>query len=235
MPDQDHHARIRKLRAEGLKCEVQGCFKLRQKLGRFCEHHDRVNQRTGHPEGEGVTKFDLKPYHEAALVYIDRHTYVPDIEAGLTWIDRVMGAGKRHPRPWTPLERVSDWFARMREAEVPPQDVLAVIGGMYLMAEVSGFRPGFKDQRHFMHQLAIRVLRLVPAPRFKARNGSGREYWRYAPITVGMREFLGPRLVKALGAVGLRIAREMVKEHEEQLRRDFEATISTTPNSSQGD
>ena len=74
-----------------------------------------------------------------------------------------------------------------------------------------------KNDRHFRHQLVIRFLRMVRAPRVEMWGG-GSAIYRYDRIMVAVRELFGQRLEAHLGLLCLRMAR-ILQEHTRALHQ----------------
>ena len=199
--------RIKELQRFGQPCAVDGCYSPRQKLGKYCEYHDRVNERTGDPEGRTIRKAELAPYFKQALEVVEDHPHNKSITHMVEWIKGLLNQTFKPYRPNTPASRVWLWLYRMNEAGVKPEEVLAVVLGMYLLYEHSPRT--FKTHRHFVHQLALRVFRLVPASQVRAWS-SGRAYYKYDRVNVGMREYFGWFLVKNIGGHCLAFARHIL-------------------------
>ena len=75
----------------------------------------------------------------------------------------------------------------------------------------------FKSDRHFRHQLVIRFLRMVRAPRVEMWGG-GSAIYRYDRIMVAVRELFGQRLEARLGLLCLRMAR-ILQDHTRALHQ----------------
>ena len=75
----------------------------------------------------------------------------------------------------------------------------------------------FNSDRHFQHQLVIRFLRMVRAPRVEMWGG-GSAIYRYDRIMVAVRELFGQRLEARLGLLCLRMAR-ILQEHTRALHQ----------------
>lgn len=210
MPKPTATERALQRRSAGLTCAVRGCWLPVTGLSRYCDDHDRRNQATGHPEGRTIRKADLRPFVKLTAAFIDQHRSHPGISAALDWITARIADAKdpRYlSRKSSPEQRVAKWLAKMRREGVDPKDVLAAVAAVYLLRE---YRPSaFKSDRHFDHQVAIRVLRLVPAP-FVDRWTGTKVRRSYDWITVGTREHLSHRLKTALGLLSLRMAREIL-------------------------
>ena len=195
-------------------CAVSWCEEPAQKLGSLCEQHDCVNERTGHPEGRTVRASELKAFRRTARKYLRKNRDHPAIKAGLNWLTelvysrRQLSRGELHPNA-TPKERLDRWMHHFSSKSVDPLDMLAVITGMYFMRLYD--RGAFKGDRHFRHQLVIRLLRLAPPPRVPKASVNDHG-WRYNRITVGVREYLGRRIeTTGVGVLALRIATILVK------------------------
>jgi hypothetical protein len=195
-------------RVMGRRCEVQGCGLPVQKIGRLCERHDGINQRTGHPLGSTILAGQIRPFVKRASRYIRKHKDHVAIAACLEWLREYVNA----PRPHAPEvrrnasagERLSHWLSRLKRAGVFDHELMAVIIAMHMLRE---WEPrSFRSDRHFRHQLAIRFLRKAPAPPvFKWRGGAGG--LRHDRISVGTRELLARELEAAIGLACFRIAK----------------------------
>ena len=204
-------------------CAVSWCEEPAQGIGRYCDKHDAVNYRTGHPEGRTVKKSELKSWQRTARWYIKRNRDHPAIAAGLRWLTELV-YGRRQLSPLrpnsTPKERLDHWWHHFSSKSVDPLDMLACIVGMYFMQARN--RAAFKSDRMFRHQLVIRLLRLAPPPRVpKYNNGEGG--WKYNRITVGVREYLGRRIeTTGIGVLALRISTILVAQAQQAAPRDQE-------------
>jgi hypothetical protein len=200
-------------RPRSIRCDVSRCYQPVHGLSRYCRHHDRVNQDTGHPEGRTIRAGELRPFRKLCAAFIDRHHYHEGIEHALEWIGQRIAEAK-DPRyltvKSTAEQRLARWFARMNREGVDPSAVLATVAALYLYRL---YRPQeFRSDRHWRHQLAVRTLRLVPAPRAEHWAGSGGVRCVYDRITVATRDHLSQRLVTALGLLAFRIAREVLAD-----------------------
>ena len=135
------------------------------------------------------------------------------IAAALRWLyDLVYGPRRRVeflPRNATPEDRLGRWLDKMKDQEVHEVDALAMITALYLHREA--YPRDFKSDRHFRHQLVVRFLRMVRAPRVEMWGG-GKAIYRYDRITVAVREMLGQKLEGHLALLCLRMAR-ILSEH----------------------
>ena len=46
------------------QCEVTGCGESRKGYSTLCDRHKRIKRRHGHPDQDGITVADLKPYRK---------------------------------------------------------------------------------------------------------------------------------------------------------------------------
>src|SRR5688572_27240289 len=157
---------IRRNKASGRQCEVTGCFRPVQKIGRLCDHHDATEMRTGHPLGHTVRVEELRPYVAQVTRYIKQHRKHAAIAENVRRISElVYGSRRRNVLPRsnaTAHERLSGWLDRLERSAVPPEELLSIVAAMFLYQED---QPRvFKSDRHFRHQVAIRFLRKAPAP-----------------------------------------------------------------------
>ncbi|MEW5772983.1 MAG: hypothetical protein AB1916_05615 [Thermodesulfobacteriota bacterium] len=197
-----------------ITCDVPGCWQRRHKFSRYCRPHMKKDEDTGHPLGWTVRKAWLRPWQGEAARFIRDHLHHPDLERPLAHLEAILAQAKRPTVPRTDADKLHLWLSNLREAGVSAQDVLACVVGMYWLQERLPER--FKGDRHFRHQLAVRVLRLAPAPNHKAWD-KGREYRLYQRIGVKVRELLASVLIRTTGAAPLRIIRAIEQGHQENL------------------
>jgi hypothetical protein len=210
-------------RAAGIQCAASGCYRPVDKVSRYCATCDKRNETTGDPLGRTILRGELKPLLEPAAAFIARHSEHAGIKAAMEWIAKLFReAAEREKR--FPDDRLTAWLARMHRDAVEPERVLAMMVA-HLHREFDPRR--YPSDRFARHQLAIRVLRLVP-PRKR------RSYLRNR-INVQTRERLAERLTRALGVLAIRIAREVAAEHERNLQptdravAGCDAPFHTTP------
>lgn len=203
------HQRLADRRASGATCDVQGCDYPQQKLGRYCERHDDTNQRTGHPLGKTIRASSIKPFVKMAKKYLEDNRDHPSIQGTLSWLYHLINDPSRRRLDYlstraTPNQRLGRWLDKLRDQEVHELDALAVITAMYMTREL--YPHDYKSDRHFLHQLVIRFLRLAPAPQ-QERWSDGKRMYRYDRITSGVRDRLGPLLQCKLSLICIQIAR----------------------------
>lgn len=212
MPKTDHDARLAECRRAGRVCEVRSCDLPADRWGRLCAAHDKREEQTGHPKGRTIRVAELQPFIGAARSYLQKNRDHPAIALALRFLyDLIYGPRRRveHlPRNATPEDRIGRWLDKMQAQEVHELDALARVVAIYCHREA--FPQDFENDRHFRHQLVIRFLRMVRAPR-KKRWGSGRAVYRYDRVTVAVREQLGDRLERSLGRLCLQLARMLTK------------------------
>lgn len=203
-------ATIKRNEASGRQCEVMGCHRPVQKIGRLCIHHDSTEKRTGHPLGHTVRVKELAPYLKLVSGYVRQNQAHPAIaETIRRTAELVYGARRRNVgrRPnATPQERVSGWLDRLEGKRVSPEELVSIVAAMFYLQEDQP--RAFKSDRHFRHQLAIRFIRKAPAPNSpRWWEGQGRK--RYDRITVATRDLLASMLERAVGLPCLRIAQTL--------------------------
>jgi len=200
--------RLAQCRALNRTCDVRGCHMPTQKWGRWCDKHDKINERTGHPRGHTIRVATVKPLIKPIRNYIRENRDHPSIQQALLWLyELVYGPRSRVQdihRKSKPEDRLGRFLDKMKAQNVHEVDMLAIIVAMYLMREL--YPNDFKTDRHFRHQIATRLLRMVNAPR-KEKWGGGHAIYIYDRITVGVRELLGPHLETNLGLLCNQIAR----------------------------
>lgn len=206
--------RLAQAQRVGRRCEIPGCYLPRQKFGRYCEAHDQVMQRTGDPKGRTVRRGEFEPFITAARQYFIKFQDHPEIAKRIRWIERLIWEAGPAPGRITPKSSAHDrlrlWVDQMRRQELPPIEILSMVVALYAFRE---WTPrAFRSDRHFKHQLAIRVLRMVRTPRIVSRRGT--EYLGYVRITVGVRALLGDALHLQLGTLGFAVGRKLTKKLE---------------------
>lgn len=207
----DAQRRIAVRSQSNLGCAVSSCARTVQGLSRYCRFHDQRNQTYGHPLGTTFRHGQLKPFKREAALFIQKQRGHPGIEAAIQWLDNWIqeapDPGVIHARS-TARARSNRLLDRMRRGGVTGEDALAIVAGMYAARE---FQPrGFKSDRHWNHQLAVRFIRSVPPPHSVRSNGES--YSLQDRIGVGVRDFMADRLTKAVGPLCLRIARELAAD-----------------------
>ncbi|WP_415717273.1 hypothetical protein [Maridesulfovibrio sp.] len=207
--------RLAQCRTSRRTCDVPGCYKPSQKWGRYCETHDDRCQRTGHPQGHTVGKRELSPYLSSVNRFIEEHEHHPAIEGACNVLQRLLDSARPkrvRSGEMAPWQRTNNWLVHLRENKVTPQEMLATIVAMFLYQELDP--ANFRSDRHFRHQLVVRLLRLAPTKRDHATR------FRQDRITVGVRDFLSERLCHSkLGALALRIAKHIAQD--ENQKNDF--------------
>ncbi|BAE52853.1 hypothetical protein amb4049 [Paramagnetospirillum magneticum AMB-1] len=190
-------------------CEVPHCRDHARSFSRYCRRHDQRTTNTGHPEGTNVLRGEYKTLFLLAHQFITHHKEHPGIRAGLEWLGGMMADGRDpgtiHARS-SAADRLGRWLHQMQTEGVTAEDMLATIGAIYALREWNPRR--FLSDRHFDHQLAIRVLRLTPAP-FSERWSEGKPKKVYDRITGPTRDLLSTRINAALGPLILRMGREV--------------------------
>lgn len=196
-------------RAYGTTCEVTGCLYPAHKLGRYCREHAKVNERTGHPLGTTIRYAEIKHLVKASRRYIRQNMDHPQIAEALAWLyDLINDPWRRRidhvPRNATPKQRLGRWLDRFEDQRVHEIHALALVAGMYLHREM--YPRDYRSDRHFQHQLAVRFLRMIRAPRVE-RWKDGKPYPRYDRIGVQLREYLCSLLQPRLGLLCEQMAR----------------------------
>lgn len=205
--------RERLAKRAGKRCAVPGCYHYVRNFSRYCTRHDRVNKRTGHPEGKTVSLGQLRPYRDIARRFLDDNLDHPGVTNARDFLVRFLSGvtpprsiGSRTP-PW---ERLKRWRHRLWVSGVDPLDILAVIVGMFLLQYYDS--RAFKSDRHFWHQIVIRVFRLSKPNR---DAGAGNTY--HQRITVGEREMFTDIMKKTgLMTLGHVVSQEIINREEEQ-------------------
>jgi hypothetical protein len=190
-------------------CEVPRCGHPAKPFSRYCPAHDARNTNTGHPEGTNVLVGEYKTLFLLAQDFVSHHHDHPGLKAALEWLGRLVSEardpGTIHARS-SAADRLGRWLSRLRAEGVTPADMLATIAALYALREWSPRR--FLSDRHFNHQLAIRVLRLAPAP-YREAWSNGRAKKVHDRITSPTRDLLSTRINTTLGPLVLRMGKEV--------------------------
>lgn len=128
------------------KCSIFGCSQFTQRATKtglsvtLCRKHLLHRQRHGSAWCASPTAKTLAPYLKASLTYIDLHRGDPFIVAALAGLERLMAfAGPvilaTRLRGLPPAQRARVALARLREAEVPPQRLLAIVMAIHALIE----------------------------------------------------------------------------------------------------
>jgi len=197
----------------GKRCSVLGCCHGVNKFSQFCKHHDQVNQRTGHPLGSTITKGQLSSYMDAAREYLGEHQTAQAIVSARNLLVNYLSNAKprRYLSPKAPAwQRIEVWRHRLWVSGVDPvMDILAVIVGMYLLQYYDS--RAFKSDRHFWHQMVIRIFKLS-----KARKDAGAGHTYHRRVTVRERDKFKDVLDETrLLALGGSIARKIIQLEEQ--------------------
>ncbi|MGE4555566.1 MAG: hypothetical protein AB7D07_01970 [Desulfovibrionaceae bacterium] len=196
---------------KGRTCEVPFCFNETHRFGRLCSYHENIEQRTGHPLGSTIRKATLRPYQQWAMSWLDENRGEENeaLRKMLEVLETILNQAKPMSilDPGTPGQRLNDWLHALHSSGVAPLEIVATMTGMFLMQELE---PGlFKSDRHFGHQVAVRVFRLAPAP----TGRTGRQ--RYSRITTRTRDRFMELFVRSrVGANCLAFSRRMIQERE---------------------
>lgn len=102
--------------------------------------------------------------------------------------------------------------------------MLTQIAALYLHRDLY---PGdYRNDRHWRHQLVIRLLRMVRAPRTEMWGG-GKPIYQFDAVTVGVRELLGPTIQDQAGNLCLRIARLLTEQFKPRPLDYFQGSRGT--------
>lgn len=195
-------------------CQAQGCNQPARNFGSYCRHHDTRNAQTGDPNGITIKERDTRTLRRLSERMIRHHQDHPGVKSALEFLRSLTEvASTKAPAHIhansSPADRLDRWLSQMHKSSVTPEDMLAMVVAMYALRED---RPGlFRSDRHFNHQLAIRFLRLTPAPFAGERWCAGTARRKYDRISVGTRELLATILIGALESLPIRMAEQVLK------------------------
>jgi hypothetical protein len=187
----------------GRTCEVSGCFQRVRKVSRYCPKHHGAQQRVGHPLGRTIRASELAPYRKLADTFIARNSSHIVITETLKWLQEYVN---------TATERTPH-LLRLRKSGTTPAEMLSLLVAMFLMLEHDEARTIFRDDTHFRRMLAVRFLRLAPAPfRQTFRGGRGGRY--YPRMSVTMQRQVTAQLERNVGAICMKMARTILERNK---------------------
>lgn len=147
-------ARKRKLRARiesnaqdhFRRCVIIGCGKPTQRAARnglglaLCRSHLAHRQRHGSPFCKSPSAGVLKPYLKSALSHIDLHRNNPFISAALIGLADLMASSGEaiiatRLRGLSPERRARVALARLRDANIKPERLLAIVMAVHALIE----------------------------------------------------------------------------------------------------
>lgn len=132
----DVRRRLQRTTAETAMCAVMGCSNpTRAALSegfdqRLCRRHHEHYQRHGSPFRGSYSAVDLKPHRQVVERWLKKHSLTAEVRRA---IDRVRilyrSSGPAVPayrlKGLSPRERARKAWARLREASVPPEKIVA--------------------------------------------------------------------------------------------------------------
>ena len=125
----------------------------------LCDRHKRIKRRHGHPEQEGVTVEDIKPYRSRVRARMDKNSNSPAWGILRQRWAKVLEATREEPGEvgFNYQRRALEEIAKL--SVIDPDEIAEVVLAMYLLQEEQPRR--FKSDDAFEFQLARRVRGLV--------------------------------------------------------------------------
>jgi hypothetical protein len=169
-------------------CPVPGCGRPPQRrAGRglsltHCRYHVQYKNRHGSYWKGTYSAADLRPYRRAAESYLKRHRADFWVSAALVALRASMdGAGPRERvvdvLTMSPHRKARAALARLREADIPPERLLAIHLAVSAAVAEDPIRPGGDPSEYRLVQVAKAVSR--QASGYHAVYGPGARYDRY--------------------------------------------------------
>jgi hypothetical protein len=192
-------------------CTVSGCRAGVSGYGRLCTSHKARDRRHGHPQQEGVTKAQLKPFLKLARGRIKKNAQSAlwgQLEARWEALVKVSRDGLAEYAKGTPhvrWDRVAATEIVKLAGDVPARAVIETVIALYLMADYNPRR--FRSDRAFLVQLARRVRALTQrnvGMYWDQKDGRSKRVYRDQVPKAAV--VLGKWLAEAFGVVGLKVA-----------------------------
>lgn len=128
-------------RRESGRCEVEGCTEPVEVRygGRLCSDHRTHRARHGSASKSSYTGLELRPYLRAAKGHVRKHLEDEQIRHALERLRfLILGEPVKSPgrlRRQKSLEKVAPLLLGLRRARVRPDEILAIILGVFAAAE----------------------------------------------------------------------------------------------------
>lgn len=212
-------------------CETTGCGRgAATEYGIYCSKHSTNKRRNGHPQQEGITKGNLKPF----LKRVEKRK-VKNLES-TAWatMEARWCALVESLRPLAESSHPTNKHARRAARElvklgihVPAQEIVDTVLAMYLMQEYEPRR--FRSDEAFDCQLVRRIRGLTTLSRGAWTNpNTGKVHTATLELEPRTAEAMAMYVKQALGGAGVRLAalerndeerkRKEAMEYHEQLR-----------------
>lgn len=193
------------------QCAAPSCGATTAGHSTLCERHKRTQRRHGHPEQDGVTVQELKPYRQRVTA---RQAKNPDSPAwpllAQRWevlVAAASGTVNAHLKGMAQVAYVVKAAEQVQliGTSVQPGEVIEIVLAMFLMREE---RPGrFRSDRAFSFELARRVRGLTDrhaGTYWDAKAGKVKRV--YKDLAPRAMDVLAGQLAGAFGGVGLFLA-----------------------------
>lgn len=179
----------------------------------LCEYHIARRARHGHAEVPTIKGPDLKPYAEAAAMWIKSRLAQGDfrIRLSLNAVFAHLQTAGREPdardlKTWDAEAKAKALFARLRERGVTPERILACVLGVAAL---------LTDDPWYPHSREYRIVQIAKALHRKA-SGTHRQYEHPVAKREGNR-------VEYAGTFATTVMREYPRSQGQFLRRVGEA------------
>jgi hypothetical protein len=201
-------------RNEALPCEIDGCYKHRRRLSRFCGFHRGHQRKNGHPMQKGIRDYTWRTEQEQVRELLAANPSHRGVALATRFLnDWLHNRGRFSTDSPAAIER-----ARLRRGGVQPLDVITTAAAMYLFALRNPAM--LPDDERLTFALARAVLRLAPHVRRTSRGGLT-TYQR--PGALALRE-IGGVLRGELGVLFHNVAGAV--QNKDERARDFQQTLA---------
>jgi len=208
-----------------IQCSIPDCYRPTMRsagvgLAQFhCRYHVQFLARHGSHWCSSISATDLKPYLQVALRWIKKHMSQPDVARALTEIDWLLAnAGRSEPaqniKRRSAIERGRIAFARLREANVMPERLLAI--HMAVSAIIADDRGSHRVPEFRIVQVAKAAHRLASGTHkrwdFPLADG------RTAPIEFHVYPKSSGRVLRVIGGKLEEICAEVTEQNLQEIR-----------------
>lgn len=172
---------------ETFRCSIPFCARPSMRsagtgFGMFlCEYHQARLAKHGHAEAPNVLGPTLRPYRDTAQRWIKAELSTGNVrvQGARTAIWAIMQTSGSVPpamdiKQWSAEDKAKAAFARLREASIPPERILASHMGMVALLSDDTWTP--RSQEYVLVQSAKAIHRLA--------SGTHREYEIAVPIPI---------------------------------------------------
>lgn len=122
-------------------------------LGRYCRKHLKHWRRHGHPTTTSYRASDIAPFRDATSKWLRANRERREVANAIASLEQILAASgraiePRHLRGLAAKDRASAIWARIRDRQVSPEAILAIILGVSLCIAADPQRPSHAEFRY---------------------------------------------------------------------------------------